>query len=137
MLLDPGGKKSVTLSYYVKVMARSHGITKAKGLGQNIVNNILEYQEYTFSQFCHLFAGIPGKLISELLIIIFCYGCLWAYVSMFACSVVNIVHSIIFCSHLQLFEMFASESCDMYQDPSQSCVLGYVGAVLVYAVCTA
>eukprot|EP01105_Mastigella_eilhardi_P026505 TRINITY_DN771_c0_g1_i12.p1 TRINITY_DN771_c0_g1~~TRINITY_DN771_c0_g1_i12.p1 ORF type:complete len:608 (-),score=145.34 TRINITY_DN771_c0_g1_i12:1269-3092(-) len=122
---------STLLSCYwvLEIMARAHGLEKAEanksfGDGSGVrPNNSLEFEKYDYTRCCTIFGGTPGKIISEVVMILYCYGGLWASVSVFASSLASLT-----------FELAQQGTCDIYHDPSAWCDADYYISALFYGV---
>lgn len=111
----------------------------AKGHGVQVLKNIIEYEKYSFASFCYLFAGWAGKLCCTIAVVIYCYGCLWAYTAVFASSLAQLVsryRTLFRFLYVKVFEIFSEDSCDVYSsDASSMCRASYYGAVILYCCC--
>lgn len=111
-------------------MARAAGLERAEmrkpvgdGTGVKCLN-ALSYEKYDYTRCCVVFGGIPGKIVSEVVMVLYCYGCLWANVSVFASTLASLV-----------IEFVPSEDhCDIYKDPSAACQGTYYGSAMFYGV---
>lgn len=91
--------------------------------GERPVNTI-DYQEYSYTRFSKLFGGRPGMLVTQLMIMCYSLGTLWAYVATVGSSVAMLG-----------FEFFVpGERCNIYHEPSHRCQMAYYASVGAYAL---
>lgn len=116
--------------WVVEALARAHGLREARSASsadptaapQCRINHGLRL---TFFEMSADFGGAPMKIFCELMLALYCYGCLWAYTASFSSSLSTLVVS------------FASpgEHCDI-GDPAATalCKGTYYGSLALFAV---
>ncbi|KAH3742534.1 amino acid transporter [Pelomyxa schiedti] len=124
-LLMFSGLLIITAFWVLEIMSRAHGYNTAQRLSTH-PKNILEYDKYDYTRFCYIFGRMPGKVLCQIAMALYVYGCLWGYAASFA-STLSII----------LFNWFSDESCDVY-DPNRSdvCTYTYYASVGLFALIT-
>ncbi|KAH3767154.1 Transmembrane protein [Pelomyxa schiedti] len=121
----------VSCCWVLELMARAQGYQRVTGdhaigdgSGRKPLNNLV-YEKFDYTKCCQTFAGLPGKIVSEIVMTFYCYGCLWASVSVFASSLSSLV-----------LEFVPSEGhCDIYKDPSSACQGAYYASAVFFGIC--
>eukprot|EP01105_Mastigella_eilhardi_P012074 TRINITY_DN2779_c0_g1_i1.p1 TRINITY_DN2779_c0_g1~~TRINITY_DN2779_c0_g1_i1.p1 ORF type:complete len:421 (-),score=84.47 TRINITY_DN2779_c0_g1_i1:50-1312(-) len=76
------GFLTLTAIWVLEIMARAVGLMRAKRTGEQPVNEISDKCDYT--TFCEVFGGMPGKISCQVVMALYVYGAMWAYVATFA-----------------------------------------------------
>ena len=91
-----------------------------------LVLQINSARHVTFFTMCELFSGNVLKIICDLLIILYCYGTLWAYVATFSSSLAALIFK---------YAVGGGQVCDIYvEDPSIECQGTYWGCIALFAL---
>lgn len=120
----------VTVHYVLEVLARAEGVVSAEeNRGEEMEKfkekpvHQLTWRKFEFTAMSEVFGGLRGKIFSQLVVSLYCYGVMWAYTSVFASSLANI------------FNTYAlDKDCDIYGSVvTHECQVSYYLCVLVYA----
>ena len=85
--------------------------------------NIIKLRKFDFTFMCSIFVGDYAKYFCQLTMFLYCYGCLWAFVSVFSSSVSTL-----------FFEYVLNSKCDIYDaHESPGCRYSYYAFVALYA----
>ena len=91
-----------------------------------LVLEINSARHVTFFTMCELFSGNVLKIICDLLIILYCYGTLWAYVATFSSSLAALIFK---------YAVGGDQVCDIYvESPSIECQGTYWGCIALFAL---
>lgn len=92
----------------------------------DLVLEINSRRHVTFFTMCELFSGNVLKIVCDLLIILYCYGTLWAYVATFSSSLAALIFK---------YAVGGDQVCDIYvEDPTIECQGTYWGCIALFAL---
>ncbi|KAH3745833.1 Transmembrane protein [Pelomyxa schiedti] len=113
----------LTCMWVLEVMARTHGVMQTKAHNTLIPKNTIGYEKYDLGKMSHIFGGMTGRLACQVVVITYCFGCMWACAAVFGSSVSQLI-----------FELLGGDTCDVYFKPSRSCTAAYLISILIYGV---
>ena len=121
---------SLTAVWVLETMARSSGVMESYRASRDAAKpkNEIGYEVYNYSRMSSIFLGRGGKVVTVIIISLFSYGALWAYVSVFSSSVTLIAWK-------YPFKKFGECSTNM-ADWSlwDNCHLTYLGSVVLFSM---
>ncbi|KAH3767830.1 Transmembrane protein [Pelomyxa schiedti] len=113
----------LTCLWVLEVMARTQGVMHSKAHHTFIPKNTIDYEKYDLGKMSHVFGGTAGRLTCQIVIIAYCFGCMWACAAVFGSSTAQLI-----------FELIGGNTCDVYFKPSSSCSATYLIAIVFYGV---
>lgn len=126
---------TIAMSYTLESMARAEGVTaihEAKVLEyvpedfeekSRGPQHCLTYRKFDFAMIANVFLGFRGKLFVQICLGLYSLGALWSYASVFASSIASISINYVY-----------GETCDVFLNPSVSCMDAYYISMAGYAV---
>eukprot|EP01125_Pyxidicula_operculata_P009431 TRINITY_DN3109_c0_g2_i1.p1 TRINITY_DN3109_c0_g2~~TRINITY_DN3109_c0_g2_i1.p1 ORF type:complete len:479 (+),score=39.79 TRINITY_DN3109_c0_g2_i1:1048-2484(+) len=112
------------LIWFLEVSARSEGVTAAEENAdyQDSVFHQITFRKFDLNTMMHIFFGMKGKILTQIVLCLYCYGLLWAFAAVFASSVDSL-----------FFQFVYKTSCSIYDNPSENCYIGYYICLSIYA----
>lgn len=121
LLLVGAAGSVVTMNYTLESLARAEGVCAASHRGAP--RHEMTFRKFEFATVGDMFAGRGGKLLVQLIMVLYCVGSLWSYASVFASSMSSL-----------FFSYALGGACDVYgDDPSAGCLTGYYAFMGVFA----
>ncbi|KAF0720262.1 Aste57867_449 [Aphanomyces stellatus] len=120
----------VTVNYTLEAMARAEGILAAKSSSPtnssqttSIPTHCLTYRRINFSSIGKIFAGSVGYNVVQVSLLLYSFGSLWSYASIFASSTASM-----------FFTYALHDSCDVYSTAaSAACVHSYYVSMVLFS----
>ncbi|KAJ4459801.1 putative Transmembrane protein [Paratrimastix pyriformis] len=96
----------VAAVWVLEILARTEGYVKGTSRGRmDRAANEITFKKYDFTSLSEVFAKLAGKISTQIVMTVYCLGCLWAYVAVFASTLSMVI-----------FKFFVKDGtqCDVY-----------------------
>ncbi|RHY00714.1 hypothetical protein DYB36_013047 [Aphanomyces astaci] len=111
----------VTMNYTLEAMARAEGLSST----HHPAHHRLTYRRHNFSCIGHLFAGQTGYTIVQIPLVLYSFGCLWSFASIFASS----------CASMFYTYVVVGDTCNAYAfDATSGCTAAYLASMFVFSI---
>ncbi|OQS04646.1 hypothetical protein THRCLA_03142 [Thraustotheca clavata] len=113
----------ITMNYTIESMARAEGVVTSTKKTVN-PDNHMTYRKFDFATIGQVFAGKIGFTFVQTVLVLYCFGSLWSYASIFASSLSSIFYTYVL-----------DDSCDVYSPTAGSgCLDAYLGFMVLFAI---
>lgn len=112
----------ITMNYTLESLARAEGVCAATRGGGPL--HQLTYRKFDFAMIGEMFAGKLGKILVQIVLILYGIGALWSYASVFASSMASLFFSYV----------LGDATCDAYAvSPSTGCLDAFYVFMALFA----